>query len=96
MADDPLIVRRLDAGLAKAEALGAGIRAIYLTEADWELLRRWSTRVWRRQLGSKAVFHPLAFRNHPVRSGKRTIIYTDHGVGIHVPTRLTTPPRVLA
>lgn len=84
---DPLIVRRLDAAIAKADALGAKIRAIYLTEADRALLTRWDTRVWRRKLRSTATFHPCAYRDYPVRQGKKTIIYTDHGVGVAVPTR---------
>lgn len=84
---DPLIVRRLDAGIAKAGALGAKIRAIYLTEADRELLRRWATHRWRRSTGSSAIAIPCSFRDHPIRFGKRTIIYTDHGVGVGVPRR---------
>jgi len=87
MRPDPEIVRRLDAGIAKAADLGARIRAIYLTEADRALLDRWSTRYWRKELGSKAKFFPCSFRDHPIRSGKKTIIYTDHGVGVHVPRR---------
>jgi hypothetical protein len=84
---DPLICRRLDAGIAKADALGAKIRAIYLTEIDRALLTRWWSHRWRRKLGSSAVFHPCAYRDHPVRPGKKTIIYTEHGVGVTVPRR---------
>lgn len=94
MADDPLIVRRLDAGIAKADALGAQIRAIHLTEADRELLTRWWSRRWRRKLQSNATFHPCAYRDHPVRAGKRTIIYTSHGLGVAVPRRLPREPTI--
>lgn len=87
MSSPPAIVRRLDAGLASAAELGAKIRAIYLTEADRELLTRWYTHRWRRSTGSTAIAHPCSYRDHPVRYGKRTIIYTDHGVGVTVPRR---------
>lgn len=87
MSAPPLICRRLDAGIAKAAALGAQIRAIYLTEADRALLTRWQTHRWRRTSGSKAIAHPCSYREHPLRTGKRTIIYTDHGVGVTVPRR---------
>jgi hypothetical protein len=84
---DPQIVRRLDAGIAKADALGAKIRAIYVTDADRELLTRWWTRRWRQSTGSSAIAHPCSFRDHPIRFGKKTVIYTDHGVGVTVPRR---------
>jgi hypothetical protein len=84
---DPLIVRRLDAGITRAEALDARILAIYLTEADRALLTRWWTRVWRRKLGSGAGFFPCSFRDRPIRLGRRTVIHTDHGVAVPVPRR---------
>lgn len=87
MSGGPLIARRLDAALAKADALGARIRAIFLTEADRALLTRYETHRWRRKLGSTAIFHPCSYRDHPVRTGKRTVVYTDHGVAIAVPRR---------
>ena len=87
MSAGPSIVRRLDAGIAKADALGAQIRAIYLTDADRELLTRWWTSRFRRQLGSRAQFIPCSYRDHPIRIGKRTVIYTSHGVGLAVPRR---------
>lgn len=83
----PLIVRRLDAGIAKADDLGARIRAIYLTEADRLLLTRWQTHRWRRSTGSGAIVHPCSYRDHPVRYGKHTVIYTEHGVKVTVPRR---------
>jgi hypothetical protein len=83
--EDPLIVRRIDAGLAKVKDLGADVRAIYVTEADRRLLDRWATHRWRRGSGSKARVYPCAFRDHPLRLGKRTIIYTSHGVGVAIP-----------
>lgn len=86
--DDPLIIRRLDAGLARAADLGAAVRAIYLTEADHALLTRCNTRIWRKRLGSRATFTPLSYRDAPIRRGKRTLIYTEHGVGVTVPRRV--------
>lgn len=84
---DPMIVRRLDAAIAKAGELGATVRAVHLTEADWALLTRWSTRVWRRKLHSRAVFTPCSYRDHPICTGRRTLISTDHGVAVTVPRR---------
>jgi hypothetical protein len=87
MHEDPLLVRRLDAALAKVASLGANVRAVYVTEADLKLLTRTITHRWRRASGSKAIAHPTTFRDHPLRMGKRTMIYTDHGVGVYLPRR---------
>lgn len=88
MTGDPLIVRRIDAAIGRAGQLGAGIHAIALTETDRALLTRLFSHRWRRQLRSRAIFHPTEYREHPLRTGKRTMIYTNHGVAIVVPRRL--------
>jgi len=93
---DPMIVQRLDAALEKVAFRKMDVRAIYLDSADREALTRWWTRKWRKQLGSKAEFIPLAYRDHPVRSGNNSIIYSTHGVGVTVPKRLSSRTREAA
>ena len=80
---------RIDAALEKVALRGMEVRAIYLTEADREQLTKEMTRYWRKQLGSKAVFHPCSYRDHHIRPGKSSIIYSTHGVGVHIPKRLS-------
>jgi hypothetical protein len=87
MTRDPLVVRRLDAALARVRDLGADVRAIYVTRADQRLLDRWATHRWRRSTGSKARAIPCSFRDHLLCFGRRSVISTSHGVAIAVPRR---------
>lgn len=88
------IVARIEAALEKAVFRKMKVRAIYLDEADRQAYTKANTRYWRKQLGSKAIFHPLSFGDHPIRYGSRSRIYDEHGVEIAIPKRLS--PRVRA
>jgi len=62
------------------------VRAIYLTKADRAELDAINTRAF----GVKgAKIHSCSFGGHIVRSGQRSVIYSDHGVGTTVARRLS-------
>ena len=83
------ICDRIDAALEKVAFRNMEVRAIYLTEADYEALKKHETRHWRKKLGSKATFWPTSYRDHHLRSGNRSIIYSTHGVGVAIPKKLS-------
>ena len=95
MKRDP-IMARMDAALEKMAFRGMDVRAIYLTEADREQFTKEWTRYWRRELKSKAIFHPLSYREYHVRTGTTSIVYSTHGVGVKIPTRLSRRTKVAA
>lgn len=67
---------RIDSALEKMRAQGVEVRAIYLTEIDRKALGKAIKRDW----GFKGTVHPCAYRDHFVKSGKHSIIYSTHGV----------------
>lgn len=66
----PLIVRRLDAALARAEQLGARILHIDVTPADRALLTRWYTHKWRRDPAVEGDLPSLLLRRAPPAIGR--------------------------
>lgn len=110
MTDDrPLIIRRIDAALAKMAAQKMMPRAIYLTERDYKLFARTKSRQWRQATGSKGHVWPLSYGDVPliskslipqmevpvrVTKGKQgSIVYSTHGVGVKVAQK---PPEAAA
>lgn len=102
------ITDRIDCALEKMRARGMQVRAIYLTDVDRKELDRWATRRWR-ETGSKASAYALSFKDHPivsrklavehfrdheVRDGATSRVYSTHGVNVCVPARLS--PRTKA
>ena len=77
------IIERIDAALEKAAFRQLEIRAIYLTEAD----HNWLDRALSRRHGVKGSF--LAYRDHQIRRGKSSVIYSTHGVGVAIPKKLS-------
>jgi len=88
---DP-ITDRIDVALEKMRAEGVEVRAIYLTEADRTALGK----AIRRQLGLRAIAHPCGYKDHIVRSGKYSVIYSKQGVGFTIPKRLSPRVRLAA
>lgn len=74
---------RIDAALETVRWQGIAVRAIYLTEPDSRALDR----VRSREYGSKLVV--LGYRDHHIRFGKRSAIYSTNGVEIAIPKRLS-------
>lgn len=79
------IRERIDCALEKMRAQEVEVRAIYLTEADRAALGRAIKRDW----GFKGTLHPCGYRDHIVRSGQRSVIYSKQGVGFAIPKRLS-------
>lgn len=79
---------RIDCALEKMRAQQVEVRAIHLTEVDLKALGRAIKRDW----GFKGIVHPHGYRDHIVRSGKRSAIYSKQGVEFVIPKRLS--PRV--
>jgi hypothetical protein len=107
----PLIIRRIDAGLARMRERGMEPRAIYLTPADFLLLARAKTTRWRRETGSKALVWPLSYDDVPLISEKLieqmvpvrlakgrngSTIYSTRGVTVAVPRKQPEPLRAAA
>jgi len=80
------IIRRLDAALEKMRAQGMEVRAIYLTESDWDAYNRAQSKAY----GCRLV--AFLYGSHEIRSGKASTIYSKQGVGVAFPKRLS--PRV--
>lgn len=76
---------RIDVALEKMRAQGVEVRAIYLTEADRKALGRAIKAEW----GFNGTVHPCGYRDHIVRDGKHSLIYSKQGVGFTIPKRLS-------
>lgn len=83
------IVARIDSALERMDERQMGVRAIYLDEEDREALDR----VMSRHYGSKLLL--TEFREHPLRSGQKSVIYSTHGVGVSI-AKGTPKPRPCA
>ncbi|PYJ10774.1 MAG: hypothetical protein DMF06_05055 [Verrucomicrobia bacterium] len=73
------ILTRLDAGLEKMATRKMEVRAIYLTEDDWDALNDALGKAW----GCPLV--TFQYQGHQIRSGEHSRIYSDHGVAVDVP-----------
>jgi hypothetical protein len=76
-----LIFRRLDAALDKMDKQDMEPRAIYLTWDDWDAYNEAQSKATGQRL---VVFH---YSDIPIRSGKTSIAYSTHGVGVTIPRR---------
>lgn len=74
MSGSSCICGRIRAAIEQHRAMGCDIRAIYLTKADWRALARCESRAFGMKL------HPCAFDGHPLRTGKRSAVYSAQGV----------------
>ncbi len=79
---------RIDAALEKMRWQGMEVRSINLTEKDRAELGR----AIRKEMRVRGKVHPCGYRDHIVRSGTKSIIWSTHGVGTTIPQRLS--PRV--
>lgn len=86
----PGIIARLDVALQKMSFRQMEVRAIYLTEADQKLFNR----AMSKRHGMKLSC--LAYQDHQIRRGEKSIIYSTHGVGVAVPKRISSRVKVAA
>lgn len=77
------ICDRIDAALEKVVFRGMQVRAIYLTEEDHEKLDQ----ELNLHFGTRSAF--LAYREHQIRRGETSRIYSTHGVAVAIPKRLS-------
>lgn len=87
---------RIDAALEKAVFRELEIRAIYLDAADHDAFVKAHTRYWRKELKSDATFWPTTYRDHSVRIGGKSRIYSTHGVEVRIPKRISSRVKVAA
>jgi hypothetical protein len=80
---------RIDCALEKMRAQGMEVRAIYLSPEDDAAFVKANTRYWRKALRSRATFYCTTYRDHIVRQGKTSVIYSTVGVGVTIPKRLS-------
>lgn len=76
---------RIDVALEKMRAEAMDVRAIYLTETDRAALGR----TIKRDFGFHGIVHPHGYRDHIVRPGKHSVIYSTRGVGVTIPKRIS-------
>lgn len=76
---------RIDCALEKMRAQEMEVRAIYLNDKDLKSLGLAIKFDW----GFTGQVHAHGYRDHIVRSGNKSIIYSTHGVGVAVPLRLS-------
>lgn len=74
---------RIDAALEKMRAREENVRAIYLCSLDRKALDRAQSK----EFGLK--LHVCGYRDHIVRGGSKSVIYSIHGVGTAVPKMLS-------
>lgn len=80
---------RIDAALERMRGDGMAVRAIYLTDRDRNSLDS----VRSGEFGMK--LHSCGYRDHILRSGKKSMIYSTHGVGVTIPQRLSAKVTVI-
>ncbi|MES2902872.1 MAG: hypothetical protein V4696_01680 [Pseudomonadota bacterium] len=76
---------RIDAALEKMAWQRMEVRAIYLTEADLKQLNR----LLSKEFGRGFKLHACGYRDHILRTGKESTIYSTHGVEVVIPKRLS-------
>lgn len=76
---------RIDAALEKMRAQQVAVRAIYLDPVDLAALDRDAAR----RFGGGCRIHVCGYRDHVVRAGKVSRVYSVHGVEFTVPRRLS-------
>jgi hypothetical protein len=81
--DRASIIRRLVVALEKMRAQGMEVRAIYLTEADWDAYNRAQSKAY----GCRLV--AFLYGSHEIRPGKSSAIYSTNGVEVAVPKRIS-------
>ncbi len=74
---------RIDAALEKMTIRQENVRAIYLCPLDRKALDRAQSK----EFGLK--LHVCGYRDHIVRGGAKSVIYSTHGVGTAVPKKLS-------
>lgn len=74
---------RIDVALTRFESEGWDVRAIYLDQTDRDALDAARTK----EFGMKC--HVCGYRGHPIKLGKRSMVYSTHGCIKSVPKRLS-------
>jgi hypothetical protein len=77
------IISRIDCALEKMRAREMGVRSINLTPEDWDDLNA----ALSAEYGS--TLYTFRYAGHEIRSGNRSVIYSNHGVSVNVPKRLS-------
>lgn len=83
MSGRDCIVTRVESALERARYRGEKVRALCLSEADRKAWNKARSKEW----GSEVV--SLSYCDIPIRHGERSAVYTDVGVAIYVPKRLS-------
>lgn len=81
------IISRLDAALEKARWQGVGVKAIYLDQDDANAFDAAVSAAFAMKL------HCLAYKDHHIRYGERSRVFTDSGSEIAVPKMLSAKVR---
>lgn len=76
---------RIDCALEKMRCQGMEVRSIYLDDADLKSLGQAIKFEW----GFAGQVHACGYRDHIVRSGRKSIIYSTHGVATAIPKKLS-------
>jgi hypothetical protein len=76
---------RIDAALEMMRWQNMEVRCIYLTEKE----RKELGRAIRRDLGGKGRVEPCGYAGHILRTGKKSCIYSTHGVETTIPKKLS-------
>jgi hypothetical protein len=93
------IFKRIDAALEKMRFQGMEVRAIYLDPVDDAAFVKANTRYWRKALKSRATFFATTYRDHFLKRGTKSRIYSTNGVEVAIPKRLskrTEAPKAMA
>lgn len=89
------ILDRIDCALEKMAFRQMEVRAIYLNDEDRKAFDKEMTRQYRAATGSKAKVYScsygdhLLYRDHELRGGGKSIIYSKQGVGVMIPKRVS-------
>ena len=88
------IISRIETALEKMRFSQMEVRAIYLDDEDDVAFVKANTRFWRKALKSRDTFWPTTFEGHPLRRGKRSLVYSTHGVATTIAKRVSPRVRV--
>lgn len=89
------IVARLDFAIERAAFRCMAIRAIYLDDEDQRALNDFASEAWGSRVvqlqhgGFPVVSGDAMYRDVSIRPGKRSVLYSKHGVALVVPKVLS-------
>jgi hypothetical protein len=83
------IIQRIEAALEKMRWRRMEVRAIYLTAEDHDDFDLAMAAEMTKALGRRVRGSFLAFREHHIRRGETSAIYSTHGLAVVIPKRLS-------